>query len=182
MAGDPGIDDPPRRNSAVIIVVDIEKKPSPVVYFDWVAGNGSYLPFLDSYRYALQKYRPAIKLLDTTGPQKMLQEIAFEQHGIDTDKMNFSQDKDGALNSLSLAVTNHDILWPPIKGLLRQMSTYTRENDRKAGFPQDITMALAMVAFGMRFAPEPDDEADSYYGPAAYRRDRKIRTGRKRRR
>lgn len=182
MAGDPGIDDPPRRNSGVVMVVDISKKPSPVVYFDWVAGHGSYMPFLDSYKYAIQKYKPAIKLLDTTGPQKMLQELAFEQYGIDTDRMNFSHDKDGALNSLSLAVTNHDLFWPPAKGLLRQMSTYTRENDKKAGFPQDITMTLAMLAFGMRYAPDPENEDEPLIEPFEYRRSRRNRSGRGRRR
>jgi len=174
MAGDPGIDDPPKRNAGAIGVLDISKKPAKMVYFDWVSGRGSYMPFLDSFRYAMSKYTPSIKLLDTTGPQKAMQELAFENLGIETDAMNFTRDKDAALNSLSLAVSNHEISWPLAKGIQRQMSTYTRENDRKSGFPQDITMMLAMLAFGMRYSPQ-EVEDDKPPRPRRYSRKRRTR-------
>ena len=134
------------------------------------------MPFLNSYKYALSKYHPMIKLLDTTGPQKALNELAFEQLGIETDGFNFSRDKDAALNSLSLAVTNHEISWPLVKGLVKQMSTYTRENDKKHDFPQDIVMMLSMLAFGMRYAPE-EPLVDIEEKPANWARPwRKVRT------
>lgn len=175
IAGDPGQSDPPGRSAGPVGVLDVTKKPARLVYFDWVAGHGSYMPFLNSYKYAIRKYHPMIKLLDTTGPQKALNELAFEQLGIETDGFNFSRDKDAALNSLSLAVTNHDMSWPLVKGLVKQMSTYTREADKKHDFPQDIVMMLAMLAFGMRYAPE-EPLVDIQEKPAVSRPWRRVRT------
>lgn len=158
IAGDPGIDDPPKRNAGCIWVVRYSQKPARLAYFHWVSGHGSYMPFLNSYKYAMGKYVPTLKLLDTTGPQKALQELAFEQSNIRTDGMNFSRDKDAALNALSLAITNHDLEWPVIKGIIRQLSTYTRDNDKDNDFPQDIVMTAAMVAWGLRFTHNMGDQ------------------------
>ena len=55
LASDPGTDGPPRRNAGVVIVADASKHPSPIVYFDWVDGRGSYNPFLNSFRYAYEQ-------------------------------------------------------------------------------------------------------------------------------
>lgn len=177
MAGDPGLDDPPRRNAASVMVFDAITRPAKMVYMDWVSGHGSYMPFLNSYKYAINKYRPSIKMLDTTSTQKGIQELAFEQAGIETDSMNFSRDKEAALNALSLAVTSHDLLWPNIKGIVKQMSSYTRDSDKKSDFPQDLTMTLAMAAFGIRFLPEPEGETTKQ--PT---RGRAVRTVTRRRR
>jgi len=180
MAGDPGTDAPPKRNSACVGVLDISKTPARLVYFDWVDGKGSYNPFLASYKYAIQKYRPVIKLLDTTGTQSAIRELAFENHNIVVDGVNFSHEKEGALNTLNLAITNHEISWPLIKGLVRQVSTYTRENDRKSDFPQDITMTLAMLALGIRYSPNKGETSSER--PTAIYKNRTIRTNRRRRR
>jgi hypothetical protein len=179
MAGDPGTDGPPKRNSATVGVVDINQSPARLVYFHWIDGKGSYNPFLTSYKYAIDKYRPQMKLLDTTGTQSAIRELAFENYGVVVDGVNFSHEKDGALNSLNLAITNHEISWPLIKGLVRQISTYTRENDRKSDFPQDITMLLAMLALGMRYAPVRRD--DDYQSSSVASRSRRHRTSRGRR-
>lgn len=181
LAGDPGTDDPPKRNAGAVGVLDISKRPYKLVYFEWVAGRGSYRPFLSSYKYAINKYRPALKLLDTTGPQKMMQELAFEQFDIETDGVNFGRDKDGALNALSLALTNHDLAMPLIKGLNRQLSTYTREMDKRNDFPQDLTMMMAMLALGIRYAPE-ENTGHEIPVPAVAGRSRHYRTNRARRR
>jgi len=154
MAGDPGTDSPPRRNAGIVAVMDIKERPAKVVYFDWVDGKGSYNPFLFSYKYALNKYRPVLRGMDTTGPQKAIDELAFENVGISVDGLNFTRDKEAMLNSLSQAVTNHEMKWPAIRGIQRQMTTYSRENDKK--IPQDIVMTLAQLAFLERHAPEVD--------------------------
>jgi hypothetical protein len=170
IAGDPGTDDPPRRNAGVVIVMDANT--GNVVYFDWVYGQGSYIPFLKSYKYALEKYKPYIRLIDATGTQKAMHELAFEEAGITVDAFNFSANKDAALNALSLEISNHRIFWPPIKGLIRQVSSYNRELDRKDDFAQDIVMTLAMLAFGRRFKPE---DTESYTRPV---RQRTVRSRR----
>lgn len=151
MAGDPGTDSPPKRNSGVVLVFDIAHAPGKLAYFHWIDGKGSYSPFLSSYKYAIEKYRPVLKGLDTTGTQKAIDELAFENAGISVDGINFSRDKDALLNSLSMAVTSHGLCWPVIKGLVRQLSSYSRENDKKLA--QDIVMTLAIIAFLERQVP-----------------------------
>lgn len=158
MAGDPGIDDPPKRNAGAVGVLRVDTKPHQLVYFDWVFGRGSYMPFLASYKYAIEYYNPSIKMLDTTSTQKGIQELGFEQVGIETDKMNFAQDKDVALNALSLDVTNQRVRWPSVAGITKQMGIYTREYDRKGG-AQDLVMLLAMLSHAGRFAPEIEKES-----------------------
>ena len=158
MAGDPGKDDPPRRNSGCIGVLDINKSPAQLVYFHWTAGHGSINPFMDSYYYAIHKYNPIVKMVDNTGPQSGTQEIGFTNIGIETDGINFNSKKNAALNHLSFNITNHEIVWPIIKGLVKQVSSFTLENDKKDGFPQDIVMMLVMLALGLRYKDVDHDE------------------------
>src|SRR5665648_623156 len=51
IGADPGTDGPPRRNAAVIFVMDCTTFPRKIVYFEWVTGKGSYNPFLQSFKY-----------------------------------------------------------------------------------------------------------------------------------
>lgn len=180
LAGDPGTDNPPRRNAGVVIVLDVSQKPHTLVYFDWCVGNGSYYPFLDSYKYALNKYQPTIKGLDATGPQKALDELAFESRGIQLDKMHFGRDKSAILNDLTFAITGHTVRFPMIKGLIHQLRSYSRERENDKRFPQDIVMALGMAAHLSRYAPEEG----FYEGPirANNYRNRRSRTTLTRRR
>jgi hypothetical protein len=158
MGGDPGTDSPPKRNAGVVMCARVDTRPAKIVYFDWVFGQGSYNPFLASYKYSMEKYRPALKGMDTTGTQKAIDELAFENMGLQIDGLSFSTNKDAMLNSLIDAVANHDLKWPVIRGLLRQMSSYSRENDKK--LVQDIVMTLAEIAYLMRFIGREEQEED----------------------
>ncbi len=152
LGGDPGQDSPPHRNAPVVMVMDITKKPHQVVYFHWIEGKGSYMPFLNSFKYALEKYAPVLRGIDTTGTQKAIDELAFENMGISVDGISFNRDKEAMLNSLSLAITEHNLEFPLIKGLMRQLSSYARDVDNK--IPQDIVMTMAELAFLARYVPE----------------------------
>jgi hypothetical protein len=183
MAGDPGTDSPPKRNAGVVIAADVSKKPARVVYFDWVDGRGSYNPFLSSYKYAMQKYAPVMKGMDTTGTQKAIDELAFENMGLEIDGINFARDKEAMLNSLSLMLTNHEIAWPVIKGLTRQMGSYNRENEKK--LPQDIVMTLCQIAYLSRFVMDSEQPPEETKEPTFYNlalRHRNVRTNVRRRR
>ena len=180
LAGDPGVDNPPRRNTAVNIVLDVTKRPHKMVYFDWCRGNGSYYPFLDSYKYAIKKYQPTIKGMDATGTQKAIDELAFESKGIQLDKIHFGRDKSAILNDLSFAVTAHELSFPMVKGLNNQMLSYSRERERDKRFAQDIVMALGMATHLARYAPE-EGASDHDIRPNNYR-DRRSRTNIRRRR
>jgi hypothetical protein len=180
MAGDPGTDSPPKRNSGTVGVLDISKKPNQLVYFHWVDGRGSYNPFLFSYKYALEKYRPVLRGLDTTGTQKAIDELAFENVGITVDGISFNRDKEGMLNSLSMAVTNHTLCWPVIKGIQNQMISYSRENDSKIA--QDIVMMMAELAFLERHAPEIESSTSAAGGTSGNRYSRRRTNVSRRRR
>ena len=181
LAGDPGTGDPPKRNAACVLVMRVDLKPWKVVYFDWVYGRGSYMPFLSSFKYAIDKYSPVYKGIDTTGTQKALDELAFENEGIVVDGINFASDKQALINALSIAVTNHWFQWPLIKGLLFQMRHYRRDMDTKNNKqPQDIVMTLGIAAYLARYMPEEIKEAANHRRNAG-RPSRKTRSSRMRR-
>jgi hypothetical protein len=178
MAGDPGTDGPPRRNSPCVAVLDVTERPRRLAYFHWVDGRGSYGPFLSSYKYAISKYRPFLKGLDATGTQKAIDELAFENYGIAVDGINFARDKSAMINSLITDVAEHAMCWPVIKGLQRQMGSYCLANDHK--IPQDIVMTLAMLSYLARHTPDQNEEEREVQ--RANYRNRAKRTNRGRRR
>jgi len=181
-AGDPGQDSYPKRNAPCVAVADITEKPYRLVYFWWGSGQGSYNPFLRSYKYVIDKYTPVLKGIDATGTQKGIDELAFENQGIATDKINFTSDKNALLNSLVMDITNHNWSYPPIEGLIRQLSSYTLEGDRKKE-PQDIVMTMGELSYLQRFLP-PLADIESGPPPPVYRsrRQRTTHTPRRRRR
>jgi len=150
-AGDPGMGDVPNRSAGCVMVFDTTQRPYELVYFNWVSGQGSYMPFLNAYKYALEKYHPRLRGLDATGPQRALDELAFARKGIETSRINFNRDKDGMLNALSLLLTNLDLRMPFIKGIHSQLQRYVRDDK---GIPNDIVMTLAMIAYLLRFTEE----------------------------
>jgi hypothetical protein len=156
MAGDPGLDAPPRRNAAVVGVLDVSVNPRQLVYFHWIDGMGSYNPFLGSYKYAMKKYHPLLKGMDTTGTQKAIDELAFENMGLEIDGINFQKDKEAMINSLNSIISNHEMKFPPIRGLLRQVLSYNRENEKKLA--QDIVMVMALLAFLERHIMDYDEK------------------------
>jgi hypothetical protein len=129
-------------------------EPYKLVYFRWISGKGSYNPFLQSYKYALDRFVPIFKGIDATGTQRGMDEVAFENVGIITNKLAFNTDKSAMLNNLSIDITNHNWQWPRIKGMNQQLGTYTLEADKK-GYPQDRVMTLAQLSYLARFIP-PD--------------------------
>jgi hypothetical protein len=153
VAGDPGQDNPPKRNAGVVIGWDVTTKPYKQVFFDWVAGKGSYMPWIQSLKYAIEKYNPVFRGIDSTGTQVAIDELAFENAGIETTRINFGRDKDAMLNSLSITLSNHELSMPMIQGNQKQLSQYSRTMD-KEGHPQDIVMAQAMCAYLARYTPE----------------------------
>lgn len=151
--GDPGSGSIPRRDAACIIVCDVTDNMLKLVYFHWVSGRGSYNPFLQSYKYAINKYSPALCGIDATGAQKALDEIAFQNVGIQTDRINFTTEKPAMLNMLKQDITNHKWSFPQIKGMVRQLNIYTDSYDRKHG-AQDIVMTMAELSWLLNFVPE----------------------------
>lgn len=172
-AGDPGMGDVPSRNAGCIMVYDVTTKPYELVYFHWVSGRGSYMPFLNSFKYAMEVYAPVLSGLDATGPQAAMDELAFQNFGIEIERINFNRDKDAALNSLSFLLTNHQLKHPFIKGMHIQLSKYVR-NDK--GLDNDIVVTLAMIA---HLAMQSDEPANYGTRARSLRRPRYTRPARR---
>jgi hypothetical protein len=149
--GDPGTDSPPKRNAGVVMVWDVTTKPYQLVYFHWVSGNGSYQPWLSSFKYALAKYRPLYKGIDATGTQKAIDELVFEREGIPMDSVNFAHDKKGMLNALKLLMQNYELRFPVIRGMHNQLLGYRLPDDDIA---QDIVSCMMVFAALERFLPD----------------------------
>lgn len=179
IAGDPGTDNYPKRNSACVMAADVTTVPYRLVYFAWISGKGSYNPFLREYKYAIDRYSPIFKGIDATGTQKGLDEIAFENAGIITDKLAFNTDKNAMLNNLSMDITNHHWEWPRIKGLNHQLGTYTLDADKK-GHPQDLVMTMCQISFLARYVP-PDPAVNATVAKANFRNRRHRTTAYRRR-
>jgi hypothetical protein len=152
MAGDPGTGNPPNRNAPCIMVCDVSSKPKRIVAFWWGNAHGSYQPFLDKYSYFMGKYMPVLKGVDTTGTQTAIDELGFEKMGLAIDPISFSHLKDAMLNALSLDITGHAIQYPPIQGIINQLSVYRKELDKK--LDQDIVMTMAQISHLSRFVDE----------------------------
>jgi len=175
-AGDPGTENPPKRNAACVMVFDVTKVPSQMVYFHWVSGKGSYTPFLNSFKYAMEKYVPEAKGMDVTGTQKALDELGFEAFGLTIDPLYFGGLKDTLINSLSLALAGHTLRYPRIEGLNKQLMAYHREDDKNE--EQDLVMTLAMIAYLKRFVnPETAKEKRGSVPPPRNRHHRTVRNG-----
>jgi hypothetical protein len=156
-SGDPGVDNPPKRNAGVVMVADLSEGDIKIVYMHWVTGNGKYDPWIQSLKYAIQKYYPILRGIDATGTQKAIDELAFENFGIQTDKLLMQRDKDAMLNALSIDFSGHKLRFPQVPGLHKQLVSYSRDLDNKS-LPQDLVMTLAQLSFLARFAPEDVDE------------------------
>lgn len=172
MAGDPGTGMLPNRNAAVVGVLRIDKIPAELVAFHWINGYGSYDNFIASFAHMVEKYDPVAQYMDTTGTQTAIATLAMDRHeSIEVDDFHFSARKSEAVNALSLDISNQTILYPPIKGLVSQLSSYKQEDDTaKNGIAQDIVMTLGMLSWGKRFSPLAKIEASRPQPKRSHRR------------
>jgi len=174
-ATDPGTASPPKRNAGVTIVFDVTEKPYRLVFFKWTSGNGSYIPWLRDFKYALEKYQPIARAMDATGPQKALDELVLEREGIPVDGIHIGSDKMNMLNSLKMLLQNHEIEFPFIKGLRSQLRAYKIKDEKIA---QDIVSTLMVFAYVARAVPNKKSTVELRRGTYDHRagRDDRRRT------
>jgi hypothetical protein len=177
LAGDPGTGNPPRRNAGTVMVWDCTTKPYNLVYMHWISGNGSYIPWFNSFKWAYEYYKPLFKGIDATGTQKAMDELVFEREGMPVDSVNFTRDKFGMLNALKLLFQYGDLRFPWLKGLHNQLLHYKIPDDNIA---QDLVSAMMVFAYLTRYLPESirnkEVQVASVVQAAAFaRRDLSIR-------
>jgi hypothetical protein len=152
VVGDPGQGEPPRRNAGVVLVLDITgfpEHPATLRMFDWVYGGGSYIPFLSSFKTAMNLYQPVGAAFDATGSQKAMDELAFSDvgEGILVEGMNLTGKKQAYHNAIKLIMQRGLLKYPYIRGLRRQLAQYAFP-DKK--LTQDIVSALQIAGGWMR--------------------------------
>jgi hypothetical protein len=132
------------------MVWDCTNKPYRLVYLHWISGNGSYIPWFNSFKWAYEYYRPLFQGIDATGTQKAIDELVFEREGLPVDSVNFTRDKFGMLNALKVLFQYQDLRFPWIKGLHNQLLHYKIPDDNLA---QDLVSAMMVFAYLTRYLP-----------------------------
>ncbi len=151
MFGDPGTNNPPRRNAGCIGVFDITDfptEPAQLVYFDWVYGHGSHMPFLLSYKHAWEKYRPLEAYVDSTGTQSLWDEAVLFNEGIWATGLDFAGRKNHMLTATQSLIERHKFRWPFVQGIRTQLVGYDITRDKQLA--QDIVAMLMMAGFTLR--------------------------------
>lgn len=84
MAADPGSGNPPYRNSPVVMVFDVTglpERPATLAAFDWIYGNGTYVPFITRMQMLYEMYNPIVAAFDATGTQKAFDDLGVLDQG-----------------------------------------------------------------------------------------------------
>jgi hypothetical protein len=152
----------------VVIVLDITGFPQyPVTMrmFHWVYGGGSYMPFLSSFKTAMNLYRPVGAAFDATGAQKAMDELAFSDvgEGILVEGMNLAGRKQAYHNAIKLIMQRGLLRYPYIRGLRRQLAQYAFPDTKLS---QDIVSALQIAGGWMRrriFSGEMDEMREAHW-------------------
>lgn len=177
MAGDPGMSDPPHRNSPCIMVWDVTNFPlekARLAAFWWGFGNGSIMPFINKFDEYRERYGviEMFRGYDSTSSQKAIAELAWATG----DKMVVSLGFEGAkkwmyINAAKMLMSRGLLVSPPIYGFRKQMGDY-KLPDKK--LVQDIVSTFCMVCHLMiplyrEVYPDeedPDKKPDSIGGLA----------------
>lgn len=161
--GDPGQGNPPYRNAPCIGVFDITDFPElPAVMraFWWGFGRGSYQPFVSTmYRY-MEWYTSTDGGFDSTGTQKMMNELVFERDGVLVQGMDMTGMKHVYNTALKLFMDKSLIKFPYIPSLRSQLGNYRLPDTKIA---QDIVAMMQLVAGHLRnyyYVGGNEDEED----------------------
>jgi hypothetical protein len=171
IAGDPGKDKLPRRNSWCVMVVDITANPAEVVFFQMGNLNSrskTYVPYTNAYKFAAQNYpvvSPADMIYDNGGQQSGMHEVLLgslreksltvddelERDGMDVfgnpyDMTNSM--KHTAANWLIDLLRKGALVMPELRILIRQTSNWALPDKKIA---QDSTMTLFMLVYRMYY-------------------------------
>jgi len=148
--GDPGQGNPPYRNAPSIGVFDITdfpKGPAVMRAFWWGFGRGSYQPFVSQMWQYAATYKSTDLAFDSTGTQKMMDELVFERDGLPVVGMNLAGMKMAFNTALKLFMDKELIKLPDLSGIRAQLGNYKLPD---TGIPQDIVSMLQMASGYLR--------------------------------
>lgn len=163
LVGDPGTGAAPSRNAPCIQVWDCSFLPEDgtarLAAFWWGNGNGSIMPFVETYLSFLKKYKPILAGMDATATQKSMAEILSadklkgQEYSVQAiTGLDFSGGKKYTyLTALRFMLEGKRMIWPDrIKGM-HQIISYDPVRDTAAGrIAQDVVVTTAMAAYVIR--------------------------------
>lgn len=148
MAGDPGQANPPYRNSPPIMVFDVTnlpRGPAELVAFDWVYGNGSYIPFVNRLNELYEIYMPYLASFDATGTQKSFDDLEVLDQEKNWWPLNFSNLKPHMVLCAKVLLDRGYIKMPKsIHAIWNQLLMW-HEPDKN--LQQDIASVIFMIAY-----------------------------------
>jgi hypothetical protein len=171
IAGDPGKDKLPRRNSWCVMVVDITANPAEVVFFQMGnlnARSKTYVPYTNAYKFAAQTYpvvSPADMIYDNGGQQSGMHEVLLGSLKEKSPTVDEELERDGfdvfgnpydmtnsmkhtAANWLIDLLRKGALIMPELRILVRQTSNWSLPDKKIA---QDSTMTLFMLVYRMYY-------------------------------
>lgn len=149
VAADPGWANPPARNSAAMVVLDVTefpKKPAMFWGFHWVFGNNSPDPWIDAFLAFVERYGALGRCIyDGTGAQRGYARLTDKLNQVGAWPVDFGgQNKDTYLTILKLLMARGLIQYPRIPSLTHQLSKYVTPEPK--GLAQDLVMMLSVAA------------------------------------
>lgn len=148
MVADPGWDNPPNRNSAAIMVFGVDKfpdVPAQLHAFDWVYGNGSPDPWINSYTQLCLEYNcVGMNVFDSTGLQAGYERWVHGLQDLNPWPLNLGGTKKFiSLNSAKTLMSRGLIQLPSIPMLFNQLQKYKLPDDK---LRQDLVMTIVLAA------------------------------------
>jgi hypothetical protein len=115
--------------------------------FWWGFGWGSYDPFVSKMYEWMTDYQATDGAFDSTGTQKMMDELVFERDGMPIIGMNMTGMKHHFNTALKLFMDRRLISFPDIQGIRAQLGNYSIPDAKIA---QDIVATMQMTAGYLR--------------------------------
>ncbi len=146
---DPGQGNPPKRNSAAVMVFRVDGfplVPASLYMFDWVYGNGSPEPWIASFVNAVKDYRAIGSCAyDATGLQAGYERMEKKLYECMPVRVNLNLiNKNKNLNALKMMFARGHLQMPMIEGLYSQLMLYTIPEP--SDLRQDLVMTLVVGA------------------------------------
>lgn len=143
---DPGTDNPPKRNSAVIMVwdyTDFPNAPATLQAFNWVYGNHRPEPWIQQYLEYVDRYRAKVtNAFDSTAWQSGWQESMWAMDKTIAGGMPLHINYKAKYLNFTKRMCERSLLKvPSIQGLFTQLGRYTLPDQKIA---QDIVMAFIL--------------------------------------
>ncbi len=145
---DPGYDNPPNRNSPVIMVFDYTDFPETPAFlwaFHWVDGNSSPEPWLQKFTECLHTYGSFMSnAFDSTGPQAGYERLVPHLNDIHASGISMGgNNKFVYLNTAKRLAARGMFQFPAISGIFQQLSRYKLPDHK---LRQDIVSTLLVAS------------------------------------